>query len=333
MVFLDWLTVAQDHPGGVPVVNDGLVVSLDSEGEVEWQSPRHTAVEGSYSTSVRVRSDGVRVWLSGNVGRFGRRDNLFGYDLDGTMGAANRILGLVGLPPFTRGERVRQAEAYAWTGARFSRLDLTCNYATGGMVGADRFMRALSAQKRSRVNQGVYEGESVVFGRGSKHFSETWYIKHKELLRHSKPGGVGPGDRVLGLTWNSGIVRHELRLFSRFLLRHGIRYWGDVNMGQLIQLYDDRNEMLDRLVSASPDGWSDLPPRLEVIARAWKDGADMRSVLPRSTFYRYRRALLVYGIDISVPASAVVLRGQFTRVERVQVTAVAVPDWYWSESA
>ena len=42
-----------------------------------------------------------------------------------------------------------------------------------------------------------------------------------------------------------------------------------------------------------------LPPRLRLTYQAWLNGDDLKSVLPRPTFYRYRKQILEYGIDIS----------------------------------
>ncbi|MNF83117.1 Phage X family protein [compost metagenome] len=33
----------------------------------------------------------------------------------------------------------------------------------------------------------------------------------------------------------------------------------------------------------------------------WLEGHDLRQILPKNTFYRHRRALLVHEIDISIP--------------------------------
>ena len=43
-----------------------------------------------------------------------------------------------------------------------------------------------------------------------------------------------------------------------------------------------------------------LPKNLRLTYTAWVNGEDLRQVLSRPTFYRYRTRLMEYGIDISI---------------------------------
>lgn len=73
-----------------------------------------------------------------------------------------------------------------------------------------------------------------------------------------------------------------------------------------------------------------LPPRLVLLYQNWKDGHDIKKVLPKNTFYRYRRQLLEFGIDIAIkqgvraePNPNVI---EFRRVLRPQLCD-QVPAW------
>lgn len=44
-----------------------------------------------------------------------------------------------------------------------------------------------------------------------------------------------------------------------------------------------------------------IPGHVGRIAFMWANGMDMQAILPRSSFYRYRTALLKYAVDISKP--------------------------------
>ncbi|MCF8719443.1 II/X family phage/plasmid replication protein [Nitrospina gracilis Nb-211] len=44
-----------------------------------------------------------------------------------------------------------------------------------------------------------------------------------------------------------------------------------------------------------------LKPRLQVVFEAWKSGTDLKAVLAKNTFYRYRREILKHGVDIGIP--------------------------------
>jgi II/X family phage/plasmid replication protein len=49
-----------------------------------------------------------------------------------------------------------------------------------------------------------------------------------------------------------------------------------------------------------PDQLEGLRPRLALAYQSWQSGHDLRALLPRKTFYRYRRELMEFGVDIAV---------------------------------
>jgi hypothetical protein len=177
--FIDWITIEQTHwnlSEPLPIISDGLVESWDLNGEKEWQVIKSKTLEGSHSSKIQVRCDGNTVRLSGNVGRFGRSNNLFGYSFDEIIQKTNQILDFYGLPHFTAGESsfFQSSKTLQYSGAKVTRLDLTANYSTGSEQDACDFLRWLSSQQASRVKTGVYgEGATVDFGRGSRNLCKT----------------------------------------------------------------------------------------------------------------------------------------------------------------
>ena len=71
-----------------------------------------------------------------------------------------------------------------------------------------------------------------------------------------------------------------------------------------------------------------LSGRLQLTYDAWKQGKDLKAVLPRNTFYRYRTELLKHGIDIAVKQEARHVEAQRTPL-RLVITArpAGIPDW------
>jgi II/X family phage/plasmid replication protein len=51
---------------------------------------------------------------------------------------------------------------------------------------------------------------------------------------------------------------------------------------------------------------AELPRPLRLAYHAWRAGEDLRATCCRATFYRYRKALLAYGVDIAHPRPHVV---------------------------
>lgn len=104
--FIDWLSVFQSHGDGdqLPVVGAGRSIRSDmAMVELQSESVQFLRHEGSHSTAVFVRSDGRNVSLWGNVGRYGRSDNVWNLDFPETFQRAGDIVSSYGLPAFTTG--------------------------------------------------------------------------------------------------------------------------------------------------------------------------------------------------------------------------------------
>ena len=78
---------------------------IDRDGAVETVTLKKERIEGSHETAVFIRCDGETVWFDGNVSKFGRPDNVFGYTFSQCLQIINGILSRYGLPPFTEGNK------------------------------------------------------------------------------------------------------------------------------------------------------------------------------------------------------------------------------------
>lgn len=360
-VFCDWLSIYQVHYGDVPVVNDGRVFSVDQEGVVEWDVAQKLVHRGSHDTSIRIRSDGNRVSLEGNVSRFDRPDNLFGYSVADCVRIANRLLALFDLPPFTDAapapliSRRRSWAAAGDTssdgryghpmnadrqdyfgsttdagfmamGAVITRVDLTKNWSTGSPGNCEQFIRHLQSFKSGRQEPTSYKTTGVAWGVGSKYWYAKVYDKAAEYFRqHGKKSKKFDHD-LFGFMLDSGIARHEIELKSRYLKQNNlwrISLWVDGMEDRIYALFNDV------IGAGSPhvDSYLEIPGRAGELAVAWRDGADLKKRLAQNTFYRYRRELLRYGIDIAVPSNVTRLQSRVA-VEVITLSPCPVPAWY-----
>lgn len=337
-VFIDWITVQQLHPdGGLKTINNGRVFSVDEDGLVEWEVERPFQFEGSHESRVQIQSDGWTVKLSGNVGRFHRRDNVFGFTLDEVMAKANRILAGFDLPPFTKGEAFLEYSSpfSKFTGAFFTRLDLTANYSVGSAANVAPFMQHLAAQSVSRMRTGAFpDGYTVDYGRGSKYWYAKAYAKHHQLTGRQQKKRP-PLPEVLNFVDRVGMVRFEVTLKSRFLSQNGLRYWGGIDMQTLNRVFTEKAEVIRREKAAyeSLDQmFEELPAELLGTALAWKMGKDLPRMMKRATYYRHRKRLLnAHGIDISQPCKVVELATR-VKVREIEVMPMVAPDWYWERT-
>lgn len=327
--FVDWLTISQEHEEALPVVSSGLVWASDEEGEVEWRTVRAAQFEGSYETHVNVKCDGHKVTFSGNVSRFGRPDNVWGFDFWHCVERINLILEDYGLPPFTAGRRIqltrRDGDAtYRWSGARVSRIDLTGNFEAGGPDEAHAFLAWLGSQHAGRQEgRTLGQGETVSFG-GGKGSRQYWkaYIKHLELARHGcSEGELYEHCRTVGL------VRFEGTLRTKALTDAGAAWLGDYEKGhamaELIRIYEDKAQVLGR-AERTTDELEHLPRALRATARDYLAGMDCKATMGRRSFYSHRKQLLPYGIDIAVRN----VRAFQPRVQVITLRPAVAPSWY-----
>jgi hypothetical protein len=326
-VFLDWVSVSQNHPGA-PEFTEGRVLRIDSDGAIDWETGQSVQVVGSWDSSLRVRSWQGRVSVSGNIGRWGRQDNLFGYGLDECMARLNLLMDELGLPQFVRAERrLVPGVGFEWvcpdglTPARFSRLDVTGNFAAGHAA-AD-VLAWLGSQQPGRCRARVYgDGGTVEWGAGSRYTYFKAYDKGAEILRHGGPSELVEYCRDVGL------VRFELSLKGVWCSRYRA-VWGSVTDEELEKLLMDK-------VSAVVGEGVEVRDMLQIpmpylgTLLLWEQGVDVVSRMSRTTFYRHRAFLRRFGVDIAVPRSSVtrVWPVKVLRLERVEP-----PAWYLEREA
>ena len=339
MVFCDWLSIYQDHtPGTLPKINNGNVISVDVNGEVEYMTSKKLDHVGSYDTKIRFLCDGTRIVFEGNIGRYGRPDNVFGYSVLECIQKASDFLESFCLPRFTQLERnvsSARTDGFIATGAVITRVDLTKNYACGSHERAARVAHYMGGQAfaaPSSSGKGLPKTyiNGVSWNEGSKFWYMKLYLKGMELGDYVAPF-------IKDWCINSGILRHEISLKSRYLKQYGLqdlRAWtfGWKEKGETMEniIYGKVSSVLSRnTVQSNP--FEGIPTNLRRVALDWRDGSDIWSdpAYTIRTKQRWRSALLPYGIDIKVPCNVTRLA---TRVEVIQLESAAVPSGYWNLS-
>lgn len=352
MPFVDWITIKQRHTVEVPLpeVHEGLIATSADyyecpiTGDILLQKPKYSCLKrkthaGSFDTSIQVRSDGREVFLSGNVGRWGRPDNVFNLGFDETIAKANGLLSEFGLPAFHAGQKqdvlcptksdARLGRTSVWTGATVSNLHITENYLTGSPENARAFIAWLRSQSVARVKQGRAGADSVQFGSKSGRKLLKGYIKAGEMLAHAADKKRLLSDPVFIWARDNGMVRVELEAHRKMLIDEGMRFLGDITMGKVVKLFNKHTEVLHRVNDDFSTGRADLshlPHKLRLIALAHFKGEDTTALCSRATWFRHAKALRGFGIDLAgennVHALPVVFRVK-------DIVVASAPHWYW----
>lgn len=310
---IDWLTFVAPlaHVGGEkgpfyagevmatrpdPTHPDGFIL--------DWSVWKRKSFEGSYSSVIQIQSTTDErgqpaIWVSGNPAKWFQGHNVFGTsDIAGlVLEMLHRVCRSVGIVPSADDLALWDAGLI-----KLTRVDVTHSFDLGTLPRVRNAIRSLDATANLRHRgRGIFKGDSLIFGKGSRRWSLTLYAKGAELnvKGHALPLDLADSS-IAKLA--QGLLRAEVRMQSLQLVAEHLEYlcyWGE-NAGSelhsrlLSGLQIAEASMLDaRLL----DG---LPGRLQLAYNNWREGHDLRSILPARTFYRYRLELLKHGIDIAV---------------------------------
>lgn len=335
---IDWLTLLAPMPHTSPI-SSGQVMSIGPGGEIEWLATKRQKVEGSFSTGLQVRTAThtadpcTHVEISGNPVKFFQGHNLWGTDdLPGlVLETLHTVAARLGL-------EVNAETRRNWISGfvQVMRVDLTESFHLASRAEVLAWLRSAeqTAHLAHRGRGQLVKGSTLYFGKNSRRWSLKLYAKGQEI----EAKGHGQ-DSILELpharAWADRTLRAELTLRSMELKRLNLSYvhqWFPVDGVPLAVtdafLRDKLGSMTMTTKTHLPaDVFDTLRPALRTAVMAWESGADLREVLSRPTFYRYRAELLPHGIDIATlqPREAVSNVVPLHRV--LEAKPVTVPDW------
>jgi II/X family phage/plasmid replication protein len=330
----DWVT-ARFPLTGAGIINGGRVVTINALGEVEYETDRRLLVEGSHSARISVRGGGDELVVSGNPSKFLQGHNLFGPPelaplLYRTLSTLADKLGIT--PTLQDLTAWRKGHCY------LSRLDVTRMIDCGDDETVKRVLAAVGQVARKKFQKGsVFGADTVYIGRGSRRQMMKLYHKADELRvpGHKLPESLAPIWHPKLLDFAAGKLRVEVQIGSKTFNENPILRRAGIWNGDLAA------SVLDKALAALevsdtmrlPDNVVEgLPPKLIPIYHAWRNGCDLRTLYSKAQFYRYRKQLMAYGIDISqvqlhaVETEVRYLAG-FPIRDLLQRPGAGVPDW------
>ena len=310
---IDWLSFRAPFPHPHHI-SDGSVISHRADGSIEWLSHKRATVTGSFRVGLQVRTafqgpppeEGLfqTIEISGNPCKFFQGHNLWGTDdlpslIVATLEAVARLLGVI-IPPATRQQ---------WESGEIdlTRVDVTESFHLESLAQVLAWLRAAeqTAHLPHRGRGQITKGSTLYFGKHSRRWSLKLYAKGQEITAK----GHGQ-DAILELPscleWASKALRAELTIRSMELKRLNLSRvsdWLPVDgvpsqvTAQL--LLNHLGDMTMTTSSLNTEVLKSLRPALCTAYQSWEAGNDLRQTLPRRTFYKYRKELLPFGVDIA----------------------------------
>ena len=325
--FIDWISIREKHNGRFKPVNGGRVIRIDQNGEQVYDCPVSTTIEGSHSSSARVRITENLVEISFNPSRWNRPENVFGLNYEGAIAKANELLASIGQPALRPGRKYFQQSGtgkvkYLYIGAEVTRIDITTNFETGSEKNLSAYMRHLYRLKLPQVET-RRKGQTVYYGKSTKRKILKVYPKHQELMWRSHESTDEKAVlKIAEHCQEVGMARIELRIGRDYLRESGLRASGEITHRRLVEIMKKESaEVRKELESVDVTHLS----RSELgTLMIWMNGYDVKGMMSQASWYKHRKSILKYtGYDIA---------HELTRIQpepnRIVLKAAVPPDWY-----
>lgn len=306
-------------------------MSLNSDDELEWETPKKVTARGSYETEIKIKSVGAshtqpgyatELHIDGNLTKYLQGHNVWGTDcvLSLAARAFREICLELGLP-FTIFDLYRISRGCFSIG----RVDINYMFEVlrpDGSVAAsadvDAFLDAAGQCGGTKYRKAYPDKGSVYFNKGSRRWSAVWYNKTKEARKQLnklakkrvKNADIDrPSTRMKDLSKSQidrlvqsseGLVRCEFKLQSLELRDLDITTGYDLAKAGIYETYCsmmERIKMSGNLRLTDRQTF-DLPARLRGTYELWRSGIAVRDVVSPATFYRHKKELLALGINI-----------------------------------
>lgn len=294
-VICDWMAGVHRYREPVQAWESGRTIKISREGEIEWESQDWDTIRcPSSDTSLRVKCDGEKLRFSGNIGRFQRGCNIYGFRVAECIERWAEVLRTLGFSLNGFGAVFAEGTPGEW-GTTASRLDLAGNYDVSDYAAWCRSL-LLRPIGRKHPQAGKW---GPTWGYDAKR--STWW---KAKLYDKDAEAAGERKARSGRTR----ARFEVSLYAEWLKREGLHRFGpwmeDRDMGNVIYGRFARELFRD---APSVEDWSEIPARLRQYAILWRDGAAIETMVSRASYFRIKSKLKEHGIDIGVPCNVTAL--------------------------
>lgn len=329
---IDWVTV--ELPCIHVPIDSGRIFKVLPGGVIDWDSPCRYSVEGSYRASIAVKSVGgngagqaTHLLLSGNPSKFLQGHNVFGSEdlLALVLDTFVTVCNSLNIEP-------GQADLQAVKEGRYAikNIDICRSFELPTRGDCRAWLRAMEFKSKTRHGRPSTKGGTLYFGLGTSRWKIKSYCKGEELESRKKGHQLPPELVNTPIKAHAdNLLRLELTLLSKELREHGIERASELTQSRINELYAAyirRIEMTEQIRLSSQEQ-HDLPIKLQSVYLHWNNGEDLRSLLSKTSFYRHRRDLLEYGIDIAIRKEVADRSNVIPMIRVLEAMPVGVPGW------
>jgi len=325
----------------VPIPS-GLIMSIDSDGSIEWEMLKTVHCRGSYESSLKIKSGGgdgtgmaTSLLIDGNISKFIQGHNIFGsLDLNLLLFLAFEKIITEHSEHLTGTElEIKRTNKLILKGEYLVKmLDINFLFDVKNDESVESWLHAAEMNARTRSGRSCRDKGTVYLQKSSRRWAFKFYNKYRECITtKSKKHKLNPELADQGLeTFIKGKLRAELRLMSQELKDNCLTHGKHLTQSKLITLF---YEYLGRITMNNQTTLIDeqllkLPRHLQSTYQLWRQGVSLKDLLPKATFYKHRKNLLELEIDITMPPTNPEKSNNVIPLMRViEATPVEIPQW------
>jgi II/X family phage/plasmid replication protein len=317
-------------------MNAGEVFSLDENGNIEWRSPKRKQAVGSFDKRISIKSVGAdgqgnasHLWISGNPSKFLQGHNVFGSDdiLSLVYDTYLVICKQFNMSPTTTDLKLVKAGLY-----NVGMVDINYSFSLPTRSDVLAFIRAMEFKAKTRHGRPTTKGGTLYFGKTSERWAIKLYCKAEEI--QTKNGRIPAQLTNQGIEhWAENKLRVELRLHGKELDKLGLTQGNHYTPSIVRKIFTDylgKIKMTDQ-IKLSSEATASLPKNLMSTYTLWSEGHDLRNMMSKATYYRQRKALTEYGINIDLSPCNAATTNVVPMFRILEANAADIPEWAFSK--
>ena len=336
---IDWVTGKFWITHNPEVLRSGQSIRtkiVDGVETIEYDIANRLSVKGSHDATITIRSHTDNtVEISGNPAKFLQGHNVFGtndlkYLVAKMIDKLCMIDELELKPTDIEYENIQEGKYH------LSRVDVNEHFAFPSAQVARAWLRAAGNSANMKFRGAGLFKEGTLYFEGKRYIPKI-YFKYDEI--NSKDKSHRLPDELLQIPelieYAEKSLRFEIKILSTqlkdWMLHLGCNWDADtatmlINDQFISKLQLSANMPIENEVIES------LPKNLRLTYTAWVNGEDLRQVLSRPTFYRYRTRLMEYGIDISIVKDIEKEQSNVVPMIRyLEAVPMGIPDWAYQK--
>lgn len=338
---IDWVTGKFYITHNPDVLRSGQSIRtkiVNGVESIEYDIANRLCVQGSHDSSITIRShtDHV-VEISGNPAKFLQGHNVFGTnDLQYLICRLIDKLCMIDeleLKPTEQEYDMIQEGKY-----HLSRVDVNEHFSFPSDTLARAWLRSAGKSANMKFRgAGLFKEGTLYFTPKSRRFVPKIYFKYDEITSSDKNHRLH--DNLLQveelLEYAKKSLRFEIKILSTQLkewhLNVGCNWTPDIATMLINDQFISKLQLSGNM-SLDQSKLDSMPTGLKPVYALWEQGQDLRQIYSKAQFYKRRKQLLEYGIDISIIKEVDEEQSNIIPMIRcVEAVPMGIPAWAYQK--